>query len=514
MSQGRKDLPAPSLFCYLDEERLYAHIPQRHFYEQLARLLDLEFVRELTAPLYADRLGRPSLDPVVFFKAMLVGFFENILGDRELEFRLADSLVLRRFLGYGIEERTPDESTLRKTRQKMPEEVFDQVFQRVLAQCRERGLVKGRALGSDSTTVDANASLDSLTHRELGCTYEQYVLALRRQDAPEASHEEAKAADRQRPGKGNNRVWRSGTDPEARVAVHADKHTALSYRVDATVDLETGAIVAAGVSPASESDQDTCLQRVDEAVANLAELGLEPTIWVADKGHHSGENLAGIEERGLIPLVSAPRRPTGPAGFEREAFTYEAVSDTFTCPAGASLTFASGDGERRRYRAPGRVCRGCPHFGVCTKNRRGREVAVSRWEPQVVANRERVHSEAARPLLMIRRQRGERPFGYFKQYGGLARFNGRGQAYAEKKTLLAAAGWNLLLLVKQALRGATEELGAGLAAAVGRLRALLGARRRPPTHRSARSGRPRGPRAVAGLGSPGLAHRAPLSAGC
>lgn len=471
MSQGRKDPPEPCLFVYADGDELYRHIPKDHFYQRLDEVLDLEFVRALTAPLYAERMGRPSLDPVVFFKAMLIGFFENIIYDTELAFRIADSFLFRRFLGYAPGERTPDESTLRKTRQKMPEEVFALVFAHVLKQCEERGLVRGRALGSDSTTVDANASLDSLTHRELGCTYEQYMLAVRRQEDPEASFGEAKSADRRRPGKGNNQVWRSPTDPDARVMVHADKHTALSYRIDATVDLETGVIVAAGVSPAGQTDHETCLQRVDEAVENLAEVGLAPTIWVADKGHHSGENLAGIEERGLIPLVSAPRRSTGPPGFEREDFVYDAASDTFCCPADECLRWVGFSGERRRYRVAGKVCRGCPHFGTCTKNKQGRQILVSPAEPLVRANEERVHSEAARPLLMIRRQHGERPFGYFKQFGGMARMSGRGLAYAEKKTLLAAVGWNLLLMVKQAMREAEAGLARLLAAVIRRFSA-------------------------------------------
>lgn len=473
MSQGRKTAPEPRLFCFAEEQDLYRHIPKRHFYEQLQAVVDFEFIRELTAPLYADRMGRPSLDPVVFFKAMLVGFFENVIYDTELEFRLADSLVLRRFLGYGIDERTPDESTLRKTRQNMPVELFKLVFDQVLAACERHGLVQGRALGSDSTLVDANASLDSLTHRELGCTYEQFMLALRRQDQPEASFGEAKAADKKRPGKGNNQVWRSSTDPDARVMVHADKHTALSYRLDATVDLETGAIVAAGVSPADQTDQDTCLQRVDEATESLAELDLAPTIWVADKGHHCAENLLGIEERGLIPLVSAPRRPTGPPGFQREDFVYDAASDTFHCPGGEALRQVGFSGERRRYRAGGKICQGCPHYGVCTTNKQGRQILVSPAEPRVQANWERVHSEAARPLMMIRRQRGERPFSYFKGYGGMARMAGRGLEYAEKKTLIAAMGWNLLLMVKAGQRRAAEDLFASLAGLLSGLREAL-----------------------------------------
>ena len=480
MSQGRKRAPEPSLFSYLDPEQLYRHIPRANFYEQLARVLDLELVRELTAPLYADRVGRPSLDPVVFFRAMLVGFFENIVADTELEFRLADSPLLRRFLGYALDERTPDESTLRKTRQKMQEELFALVFERALSQCAEQGLLRGRALGGDSTLVDANASLDSLTHRELGCRYEQYMLALRRQNAPDADFAEAKRADRGRPGKGNNEVWRSASDPEARVAVHADKHTHLSYRLDATVDLETGVIVAAGATTADQQDQDTCLPRVDQAC----------------------ENLAGLEERGLIALVSAPT-PSGPAGFRLSDFVWDADSDTYRCPAGQLLTCRRTHQGRRGYRQRGAVCRACPHFGQCTTSRSVRTLSVNEHQGAMAANAERVHSAAARPLLMIRRQRGERPFGYFKQYGGLRRLNGRGLAHAEKKVLLVAIGWNLLLMVKAAMAASGTALGWLLGRLVRSVAALV--RPAGPSSRTTRSR----PAALAAVGWTGC-----LSGGC
>src|SRR5438874_2540563 len=437
MSQGHKQPPEPALFVGAAD--LYRHIPQGHFYERLAQLLDLEFVYELTRPLYAEKIGRPSLDPVVFFKCMLAGFFENIVYDKELEYRIADSLTLRRFLGYSLEERTPDESTLRKTRQSMPEEAFREVFDRVLSQCQAAGLLKGRAVGTDSTQVDANASMDSLRHKTLGCTYEEYVLALRRQDQPEATSSEAKAADKKRSGKASNQDWQSSTDPEARVMQHADGHPHLSYRVDTTVDLETGVIVSAGAEPANVSDQADFLGRVDEAEAMLAERGLAVQAVVADKGHHSGENLAGLVERDLLALISSPNTQRGQPGFRREDFTYDAASDTFLCPAGVLLRRRKGD-ERvsRQYQARGRECRNCPHFGVCTPSKTGRSLSVSVHEALIQVNRERVHDPELRPLLQIRRQRGEGPFGYFKQFGGLRRFAGRGLDYASKKTLIAA----------------------------------------------------------------------------
>ncbi len=447
MSQGHKTPPHPTLFVPTVDA--YRHLPRGHFYERLAAILDLSFVRELTAPLYDPKLGRPSVDPVVFFKCMLIGFFENIVHDMQLEFRIADSLTLRKFLGYGLDERTPDESTLRKTRQTMPEETFQAVFSKVLDLCQEAKLLKGRAVGMDSTQVDANASMDSLRHKTLGCTYEEYILALRRQDLPDATRQEAADADRDRKGKASNQHWESPTDPEARIMQHADGHTHLSYRVDATVDLETGVIVAVGADFANVSDQADCLLRADEATVALAERGLKLVAVVADKGFHSQDNLAGLAERGLFTVIASRNTERGQPGFRRENFGYDPDTDTFTCPAGKILRRRQRSEDRmaREYYARGRECGACPHFGVCTRSKSGRVIRVPLREDLIQENRERGRSAEGRPLAQIRRQRGEAPFGHFKYYGGLRRFAGHGLDYALKKSLMAGAGWNLLRLL-------------------------------------------------------------------
>ena len=447
MSQGRKIRPAPALFVPSGDP--YRHIPRGQFYDRLAGVLDLSFVYQLTAPLYAGKLGRPSLDPTVFFKCMLIGFFENITADTELEYRIADSLTLRRFLGYGLDERTPDESTLRKTRQSMPEETFRLVFSNVLDLCQAGGLLKGRAVGIDSTQVDANASMDSLRHKTLGCTYEEYILMLRRQDLPDANRQEAAQADRGRSGKASNQEWQSDTDPDARVMQHADGHTHLSYRVDTTVDLETGVIVAAGAEFGHVSDQADCLVRVDEADLELANRGLEMLAVAADKGFHSQDNLEGLDERGLFTVISSPSTERGKPGFRRENFSYEPGTDTLTCPAGKLMRRRGGSetAKQRQYQARGSDCRACVHFGVCTTSQKGRSVSIPVRDDLIRENRERTRTEQGRPLGQIRRQRGEAPFAYFKAYGGLRRLQGRGLDYALKKTLMAAAGWNLLRLL-------------------------------------------------------------------
>jgi transposase len=447
MSQGHKEGTEPVLF--LPGTDVYRHVKKTDFYERLSATLDLSFVRELTKPLYADGIGRPSLDPVIFFKCMLIAFFENITYDTNLEYRIADSLAFHRFLGYGLDERTPDESTLRKTRQKMPQEVFSAVFDYVLGLCEEHGLLKGRAVGTDSTLVDANAGMDSLTHKELGCSYEDFMLALRRQDDAEASKGEAIQADRKRKAKASNQDWKSKTDPDAKVMMHSDGHTHLSYKIDTTVDLETGVIVSTGADHANVSDQTDCLQRVDEAADKLAEHGKQIKAVVADKGHHSGANLAGLSERGLIALISSPSTGKKTPGFERSDFIYDEAKDCFRCPAGHILARrARKDTDSRVYQAKGSACRRCPHFRTCTDSKTGRSLSVPAHDDLIAANRARVHSDEARPLMQIRRQRGEAPFGYYKFFGGMRRMSGRGLDFAEKKTQCAGIGWNLLLLVK------------------------------------------------------------------
>jgi hypothetical protein len=514
--QGRKASPETSLFIYQDP---YRELPRSRFYEALAQHLELGWVREMTAGLYAAGVGRPSLDPVVFVKLMLVAYFENLGGDSELAFRAADSLTIRRFLGYGLEEGTPERTTLLKTRQRWPAEVFAEIFLRVLEQLAGAGLVKGEHLGTDTVLIDANAAMESLRHREFGCRYEEFVRALYGQEGSGAR--EVAAQDAQRPQKGSNAEWVSETDPEAAVAVHPDGHTALSYRLEATVDLETGAIVQIGAESGKVRDSVDLAQRVEEAQANLARLGMQAESITADRGHHSEENVIALEALGIDPILRA-RAPAGRPGFRAQDFRYLPEEDVYLCPAGARLTprGAATAGEGGRYQVSGTRCQSCEHFGVCTRSAQGRSLTRTTPCAPVARNRERVRSVEGRWLLDQHRQRAEGPWSYAKLYGGLARMAPRGLENALKKALLQGVGWNVMKLIAHLTglrpRGRSEArsslLRAGLALAV--VLHALGARV---------SGRyrPRGNRSGAEASLPRLHSRqcycrsdAPLSQGC
>ena len=313
--QGRKSSPEESLFIYHDP---YRELPRSRFYEALEKHLDLEWVREATRGLYAEGVGRPSLDPVVFVKLMLVSYFENIETDSELAFRSADSLTIRRFLGYGLGESTPERTTVLKTRQRWPEEMFAAIFMGVLEQLAGEGLVKGEHLGTDTVLIDANAAMDSLRHREFGVSYEEFVRALYSREGREISASEVARKDEHRPRKGSNAEWVSATDPEAAVAVHPDGHTGLSYRLDAVVDLDTGAVVQIGAEPGNVRDSVDLPQRMEEAKANLEQVGLTPTDVTADRGHHSQENVIELEAMGVAPIIRALVLPGSIALSEKE----------------------------------------------------------------------------------------------------------------------------------------------------------------------------------------------------
>jgi len=380
---------------------------------------------EATGGVCAEGVGRPSLDPVVFVKLMLVSYFENVVTDSELAFRAADSLSIRRFLGYGLEERTPERTTILKCRQRWPEEMSAMILRRVLEQLAGEGLVKGEHLGTDTVLIDANAAMDSLRHREFGISYQEFVRALYSQEGTSAS--EAAREDAHRPRKGSNAEWVSGTDPEAAGAVHPDGPTALSDRLDATVDLETGAVVQIGAEPGNVRDSVDLPQRLEEAKANLEELGLTPTDVTADRGHHSEENVIELEAMGVSPIIRAGT-PAGPAGFREQDVAYLPEEDIYLCPAAQRLTRRSSSSAEGRVhsRASGETCQQCEHFGVCTKSAAGRTIACAAVCEEVERNRERVHSVEGRFLLGQHRQRAEGPWSYAKLYGGVARMGPRG----------------------------------------------------------------------------------------
>lgn len=285
--------------------------PGHPFYVALNKLLAEArfdaYVEGLCEPFYREG-GRPSIPPGVFFRMLFVGYFEGIDSQRGIAWRCSDSLSLRGFLGLKPTDSTPDHSSLTVIRQRLSKELIEQVFAFVLKVAFEKKLLKGKAIGVDATTLEANAAMKSIVRRDGGATWKAYLTQL----AKEAGIEEPTDAqlrqfDRRRKGKKtSNDDWKSPSDPDARITKMKDGTTGLAYKAENAVDLDSEIIVAADVKSADAADGETVKDTTVDAQGNLNDASKQEcriTEIVADKGYHKAETLAWLTERDIRTYV-------------------------------------------------------------------------------------------------------------------------------------------------------------------------------------------------------------------
>jgi transposase len=303
--------------------------PGHPFYTRLNELLDREkfdeFAEAECAQFYAGNNGRPSLAPGTYFRLLLIGYFEGIDSERGIAWRAADSLGLRRFLRIGLDEETPDHSTISRTRRLVDVDTHRKVFLWVLGVLADRGLLKGKTVGVDATTLEANAAMRSIVRRDNGASYEEFLTDLAKQsgiDTP--SREDLARVDRKRKKKGSNEEWESPSDPDARIAKMKDGTTHLAHKAEHAVDMETGAVMAVTLQAADQGDTTTIRETLAETAENIAQLmereaekgaEAEPQVSltpmaeiVADKGYHSGETVLAVQQAEARSYIPEPKR--------------------------------------------------------------------------------------------------------------------------------------------------------------------------------------------------------------
>jgi len=368
------------------------------FYQKLNQVLAEEefdaWLEELCAPYFAGKKGRPSIPPGVYFRMLFIGYLEGYQSERAIAWHCRDRLSLRDFLGYELHKSTPDHSSLSVWRKRLPLEVYQTVFRRILEIVHRSGLVKAAVVGVDSTTIEANASLRRLVHKDSGLRYREYVKKLM-QEAGEEPVDEAAVMrfDRKRKGKRlSNEQWRSETDPDARIAKTKKGTTRLAYKPEHVVDLETGVLIAAEVHHADRGDTSTIEDTVEDAEDNLSSLGEETNILavVADKGYHKSE------------LITTFNRDKGIATYIPEKTS----------------------SHRRRW------------HGDVTARR------------EFHANRQRCRGKAGKRYARQRACLVERSFALFKRCGSLERTTLRGRENVAKRYLIHAAAYNLGILMR------------------------------------------------------------------
>jgi len=310
------------------QERLWishqelANGPGHPFYKRVNELLEAEqfdeFAEKECARFYAENNGRPSLTPGIYFRLLLVGYFEGIDSERGIAWRAADSMGLRKFLGVGLDEQTPDHSTISRTRRLIDVETHRKVFFWILERLRDQGLVKGKTVGIDATTLEANAAMRSIVRRDNGESYEEFLKGLAKESGIETpTREDLARFDRTRKNKASNKDWVNPHDADARITKMKDGRTHLAHKAEHAVDLKTGAVLAVTLQEADQGDTTTVIETLGQAGEHGAELmgteeanqkpqmhlpGIEEV--VTDKGYHSGATLVMLksaEVRSYIP---------------------------------------------------------------------------------------------------------------------------------------------------------------------------------------------------------------------
>jgi transposase len=378
--------------------------PGHPFYRRLNQLLAAHgfdaFVEGLCEKFYHDSLGRPGIPPGAYFRMLLIGYFEGIDSERGIAWRCADSRTLGQFLGYGPTDTTPDHSSLSVIRNRIDLETHQEVFAWVLKLLAAEGLLKGKTLGIDATTLEANAAMRSIVRKDTGEGYQEFLTSLAQASGlATPTREDLAKLDRTRKNKASNKDWENPHDPDAKITKMKDGRTHLAHKAEHAVDMDSQAIVAVTLQPADRGDTTSLGETVEATVANLLDVQNDPATEgrvhkvameevVADKGYHSNATMTELEGMEIRSYVSEPDR--------------------------GGREWANQTNARRA----------------------------------VYANRRRIRGERGRRLMRKRGEVIERSFAHCYETGGMRRTHLRGQGNILKRLLVHVAGFNLGLVMR------------------------------------------------------------------
>jgi transposase len=441
--QGEK-AEQDDLFFYGSLDSL---VPQDDPFRRLDSLLDLTWLRQETKSLYSYT-GRPSIDPVVIAKLMLIAYFKGIASERELMRQVQVNLAYRRFIHYRLSEVLPDHSNLTRARQRLGETPIRKFFEYALRLCVDAGLVGGELQCIDSTFVQADASLRSLRPRLVEVEAKRATQHLfRLLDEQAGGDADDQEPPKTKPPSRQSDYQVSRTDPDSGFYTRGGNKTKLGYLVHYAVDRTKQIITGVLTVSAHHNDVEQILPLVDQVAAQ----GIRTQAVAADRGYSSGAVYEGLTQRQIAAFIPPLENGVERQGyFGRSEFSYEPESDRYRCPNGSWLN-RQGRSSENRYRARPQDCAACPLRRRCTPGK-VRSLRISPYEDHLEAARELQASQRARRAAIERNVCSERSFAEAKDEHCLRRAQRRGLANMTIQALLTAAAMNFKRYLKAQTR--------------------------------------------------------------
>jgi transposase len=476
--QGRKHI-APKMLYTITLEQL---VPMENFYRRLKKEIELNWLYQATEKYYGQE-GQESIDPVVFFKICLIGYINNINSDRKLIDYCSDSLGIRLFLGYDIDEVLPWHSTISRTRQLYGEEVFKQLFEQVFEKCISSGMIAGHTQALDGAFLKANASKDSLEIKQVSTSVEEYLLEnIKANTSPRRPAKLNRAAEDDQHMDGNdeeqtrqlkeldtryqrqskeyeempgsdsrgkflsNKTHYSPTDPDARIAVKPGKPRELYYSGQIAVDTAHHVITHAQSFRADGKDCRDLITIAEQLQTRLHHHGLKIEKLLADGAYSSGENYQYLEEQNITPYIPL----LGGALSGSEGFIYDEQNDWYTCRnnkllKGSGRVVDDGRGHPvKKYFSLQSDCKNCPIRNSCiTEKAKIKKIQHSIYKAELERAKARQQTVKAKVMKRKRSSTVEPVWGTLINFTGMKRLNARGLKAANKMLLLAATVYNL-----------------------------------------------------------------------
>lgn len=428
---------------------LSSRIPKDHFLRKLDEAVDFNIIRNLAKPYYSHT-GQPSIDPAVLLKMMLIGYLYNITSERKLAQELRVNMAFMYFLGYDIDEETPNHSVLSKARRRFGNKIFEDFFNIVIEKCKQQDLIQAEKAFLDSSLIPANASLYSIVDCDqkitLNHTPKDYLRAV--DEANPAEADDDKEPPNPKTKSKTNENCYSKTDPDASIIRHKNKSPMLAYKQHISVDGGPARIITTCITtPAEVADEHKLPHLISKA---NEEHGILPKEVCADTKYGTADNYRFLEENGIKPSIPHHGGVNATGHSTKDGFSYDKDRDQYTCPAGKVLKNRGFIKKQRKtvYNANPKDCKQCKLLKSCTKSPTGRSVTRHVNERFLEKAKEHLKTHFARASINQRGSYVEPAFACQKKDLGLERAKFRGLVSVHIQSVLTATGYNLKKLVK------------------------------------------------------------------